>query len=148
MRKHVLLVAEDDPTDFLLLERAVQRCGNAFQISHVSNGEELIQYLTGKGIFSDRQAHPLPDVLLLDLKMPRADGFDVLRWRQQLSHGSRLPVIVFSSSNLPADVERAYALGANSYVVKPSAPERLTGMVKALQDWWADFNVKPAVSFL
>ncbi|HVU33041.1 MAG TPA: response regulator [Opitutaceae bacterium] len=80
-------------------------------------------------------------VLLLDLRMPRRDGFDVLRWRQESPARARLPVVVFTSSALAQDIERAYELGANSYVIKPTANERLESVVRALHEWWARFNV-------
>lgn len=87
--------------------------------------------------------YPAPTVILLDLKMPRADGFAFLSWRQRSKANARLPVVVFTSSSLDADVAKAYALGANSYVVKPTVAGRLESMVEALHDWWADFNLSP-----
>lgn len=141
MNQHVLLVAEDDAMDALLLDRAIRKAGLSFRMVRVENGEQLIAYLRGDGVYCDRGAHPLPEILLLDLKMPRADGFAVLKWRQQHTTGYRLPVVVFSSSSLQQDIEKAYSLGANSYVVKPTAPDRLEHMVTALHKWWTDFNV-------
>lgn len=141
MKKPVLLVAEDNAMDALLLERVIERCGDLFQMVHVEHGEAAIDYLTGKGTFADRAKHPLPDVLLLDLKMPRKDGFAVLKWRHENPAFLRLPAIVFSSSNLPADIAQAYALGANSYLVKAPSAERLERMIKALHEWWSVFNI-------
>lgn len=141
MKKPVLLVAEDNEMDALLLERLIQRCGDAFAMVRVEHGDAAIDYLQGTGAFQDRTRHPLPAVLLLDLKMPRKDGFAVLRWRQENRAFARLPIVVFSSSNLADDIARAYALGANSYVIKPSDPERLERMVQHLHAWWIEFNV-------
>lgn len=141
MKKPVLLVAEDNAIDALLLERAIQRNGAAFQMIRVEHGELAIDYLEARGAFADRTQHPAPDLLLLDLKMPRKDGFAVLRWRQENPRFMRVPVIVFSSSNLPDDIARAGALGASSYVMKPTDPERLERMVRALREWWLEFNV-------
>lgn len=141
MKKPVLLVAEDNEFDALLLERLIQRGGDGFEMVRVEHGEAAIDYLQGTGNFQDRTRHPLPAVLLLDLKMPRKDGFAVLRWRQENRAFARLPIVVFSSSNLAADIARAYALGANSYVIKPSDPEQLDHMVRALHQWWITFNV-------
>jgi CheY-like chemotaxis protein len=141
MQKPVLLVAEDNVIDAILLERIIQRCGSSFQMIRIDHGEAAIDYLQGKGAFGDRSKYPLPDLLLLDLKMPRKDGFAVLQWRQETPVFAGLPVIVFSSSNLREDVSRAFALGANSYVVKPGNPERLERMVKALHEWWSEFNL-------
>ena len=141
MSKKVLLVAEDDENDALLLERALRRADPSFRMVRVADGEELVSYLQGDGPYHDRSVHPQPDLVLLDLKMPRMDGFDVLRWRREREHGQMLPVIVFSSSTLDRDVRQAYALGANSYVVKPMRAEALDGMVQALLSWWGRFNV-------
>ncbi len=147
MPNRVLLVAEDDAIDALLLERAIAKCGVPISMFRVENGDELIRYLTGAGVYADRVKFPLPELMLLDLKMPRMDGFEVLRWRQQNSR-MRQPVVVFSSSSLQQDIDHAYALGANSYVVKPSAPERLEKMVRALSTWWTDFNVTGTPSLI
>jgi len=75
--------------------------------------------------------------------MPRKDGFAVLSWRQRTKAGSRIPVVVFTSSSLEQDVEKAYDLGANSYVIKPTVGRRLEAMVQSLHDWWKDYNVVP-----
>ena len=141
MNKHVVLVAEDNPIDALLIDRVIQRAAPALHMVHVENGETMVDYLQGAGLYADRAKYPLPELVLLDLKMPRKDGFAVLKWRQETPAFGRLPIIVFSSSNLPADIARAYALGANSYVIKPTAPEKLEAMVRALYEWWIEFNV-------
>jgi len=143
MKNPVLLVAEDNALDAMLLERLIQRGAGAFRMRRVEHGDAAIDYLQGSGAYDDRSAHPPADLLLLDLKMPRKDGFGVLKWRQENPAFARLPIIVFSSSNLAEDVARAYALGANSYVVKPADPVRLERFVRALHEWWAEFNVTP-----
>ena len=141
MPKPVLLVAEDNVLDALLLERVVERCGGDFQMAHVEHGEAAIEYLEGRNAYADRARHPAASLLLLDLKMPKKDGFAVLRWRQETPAFARLPIVVFSSSNLAADIARAYDLGANSYTVKLADPLRLERMVRALHEWWVEFNV-------
>lgn len=146
MEKPVLLVAEDNVLDAMLMERLVERCGALFRMIHVEHGEAAIDYLAGRGAFADRSKHPLPQLLLLDLKMPRKDGFAVLRWRRETPALARLPIVVFSSSNLQTDISQAYALGANSYVVKPTDPVRLERMVRALHEWWVEFNVTSSPS--
>jgi CheY-like chemotaxis protein len=143
MKSQVLLVAEDDDNDAILLERALRKAGERFRMIRVTNGEELITYLKGEEPYADRRLHPLPQVLLLDLKMPVKDGFDVLAWLRDCQGDSRTPAVVFSSSTLRKDVERAYELGASSYVVKSTAPDRLERMVEALYEWWAVFNALP-----
>jgi CheY-like chemotaxis protein len=140
MLSPVLLVVEDDELDAQLLERALRRTNSSFRMVHVLNGDDAINYLCGKGSYANRSLHPVPNIVLLDLKMPRKDGFAVLQWRRQTRGLGRLPVVVCSSSDLPQDVDRALELGANSYVRKPSASERLETMVVALHAWWADFH--------
>ncbi len=144
MKKPVLLLAEDNDLDALLFDRLIQREGAPFQLRRVEHGDAAINYLQGAEEFGDRQRFPLPDLLLLDLKMPRKDGFAVLGWRRENPAFNRLPIIVFSSSQLGDDIARAYALGANSYAVKPSDPAQLGRLVRALHAWWGEFNVTAA----
>ena len=144
MKKPVLLVAEDNALDAMLLQRVIERCGDPFVMAHAEHGEAAIEYLQGAGRYADRAQFPAPDILLLDLKMPRKDGFAVLRWRRENPTFARLPIIVFSSSNLAADITLAYSLGANSYIVKATSGERLERMIRALHEWWAVFNVTAA----
>jgi Response regulators consisting of a CheY-like receiver domain and a winged-helix DNA-binding domain len=141
MSQKVLLVAEDDENDALLLERALRRADSTFRMVRVVNGEELIGYLEKRAPYQDRSVHPDPDLVLLDLKMPRVDGFDVLQWRRDSAGARLLPFIVFSSSDLERDIRKAYSLGANSYVVKPMRSDALDGLVQALLAWWGRFNV-------
>ena len=143
MTTPVLLVAEDDAADAFLMRRALARANSPFRMIRVENGAELIAYLERKGIYRDPLQFPTPTVILLDLKMPRADGFAFLNWRQGAAAQRGLPVVVFTSSSLDADVAKAYELGANSYVVKPTIAGRLDSMVDALHSWWAGFNVSP-----
>jgi len=137
----VLLLAEDNDLDATVLTQINQASGSVFQVVRVVDGVEAVDYLRGAGAYADRAKHPTANLLLLDLNMPRADGFAVLRWRQDHPAFLHIPVIVFSSSYLPADVEKAYALGASSYVVKPTDPARLERFVKSLQTFWSEFNV-------
>lgn len=145
MPKPVLLLAEDNDLDAMLLDRLIERCGSVFRMVRVADGEAAIDYLQGVKAYADRGKNPVANLLLLDLKMPRTDGFGVLQWRREHPAFAQLPVIVFSSSFLPADVQRAYALGANSYVVKPNDPERMERFIRTLGVWWAEFNVTGGV---
>jgi CheY-like chemotaxis protein len=137
----VLLLAEDNDLDATVLTQINQASGSVFQVVRVVDGVEAVDYLRGAGAYADRTKYPTANLLLLDLNMPRADGFAVLRWRQDHPAFLHIPVIVFSSSYLPVDVEKAYALGASSYVVKPTDPARLERFVKSLQTFWSEFNV-------
>jgi CheY-like chemotaxis protein len=130
-----ILVTEDNPDDLFLLQAAFERAGVSSRLEAVSDGVEALAYLKGNAPFEDRNAHPFPDLLLLDLNMPRRNGFEVLEWVRGDSQCSRLMVHVLTASPREADVERAYELGANSYVTKPSRLDELVAFVKALHQW-------------
>ena len=138
-----ILVAEDDSTDAFFLARAFGKAGIPTALQFVRDGQEAIDYLVGEGRFANRLTHPGPDLLLMDLKMPRRDGFQVLAWIREQPLLKRLPVIIFSSSSLDSDVNRAYDLGANSYLVKPHSNEDLLAVVEKLKDYWVEANEKP-----
>jgi CheY-like chemotaxis protein len=131
-----VLVAEDDPNDVFLLRRAFQKAGvfNAVVVAH--NGQEAIDYLSGGGAFQNRSDHPFPALMLLDLKMPLVDGFDVLAWLRKHPPTHQLPVVVLSSSNQEKDIERAQQMGASDYCVKPQQFEELVEIVKGVRDRW------------
>src|SRR6266508_55039 len=141
--KGVILLAEDDPNDVLLIERAFQRTHVANSLQVVRDGEEALAYLSGQGPFADRERHPLPVLLLMDLKMPRKSGLEVLEWVRQQPGLKRLPITVLSSSNQSPDINRAYELGANSYLVKPAGFDSLLDLVKNLDLYWLILNEKP-----
>ncbi|HXT12679.1 MAG TPA: response regulator [Candidatus Angelobacter sp.] len=127
-----VLHVEDDPNDTLLFQHACQKAGVVFNLQAVSDGDQAIAYLRGMDSFSDRAKHPMPKLILLDLKMPRISGFDVLSWLRSEGLLKAVPVVVLTSSNHDADVKRAYALGAKSYLVKPVGFEALVELVKTL----------------
>src|ERR1041385_1639055 len=116
-----LLIAEDDENDLFFLQRAFEAANVKNPIRIVRDGQEAIDYLSGIGTFADRIQFPLPYLLMLDLKMPRKTGMDVLEWLSEQAELRCLPVVVFSSSANRKDIERAYELGANAFVVKPSS---------------------------
>ncbi len=133
-----ILVAEDDTTDAFFLQRAFNRAGIPLTLHFVQDGQEVIDYLQGQGRFADRSANPVPQLLLLDLHMPRRDGFEVLSWIRHEPEYQALQVVIFSSSSLKRDVERARALGANSYLVKPHSIQELMELVGAFKKHWLD----------
>ena len=140
-----VLIAEDDPGDVFLLQRAFNVSGMQAALHFVRDGQEVIDYLGGQAAYADRNAHPLPDLLLLDLKMPRLDGFDVLSWLRKQPGLRRLLVTILTSSDQPEDINRAYDLGANSYLVKPHGPQELSELVQRLQKYWLELNQCPVV---
>lgn len=138
-----LLVAEDNPDDLFLLQQAFKKAGIAAPFASVSDGVEAIAYLEGEGIYRDRVAHPFPGILLLDLNMPRRNGFEVLEWVRQDERCHRLMIHVFTASARPADLQRAYDLKANSFVVKPTRMDELVEFAKALQMWHRFVRLAP-----
>lgn len=143
LRDQFILLAEDDPNDVLLIQRAFQKAGMRHVLKVVRDGEEAINYLSGEGDFADRERFPKPFLLLLDLKMPGADGFEVLRWVRAEPETKRLLVVVLTSSNLQADVDRAYDLGANSYLVKPVSFDEMVNMIQRFEAYWSEINRIP-----
>ena len=139
----VVLLAEDRDDDVFLIRRAFIQ-GNIFNpLFVVRDGEEAIAYIKGEGNYSNRSQFPRPDLVLLDLKMPGKDGFEVLKWIRQQPDLNGLIVIVLTSSDELCDFEAAFKLGANSYLIKPDGFERVFDMIMALKaHWlsWAEHN--------
>ena len=131
-----ILIAEDDDNDVFFIERAFQQLQIPNPRRRVRDGEEAIAYLRGDGEFADRQQHPLPCFLILDLKMPRKNGFEVIAWARQQPGIKRLPIAVLTSSREEPDINHAYDLGANTYLVKPVKFEELVETIKALSLFW------------
>jgi len=140
-KKPAILVAEDSKADCELLKRAFQKANVSVRLNIVMDGQEAIDYLSGEADYGDRTENPFPCAILLDLKMPRMNGFDVLAWLRGQPSLKRLPVIVLTSSDEPRDINRAYDLGANSYLLKPTQSEKLDDMARQLQSYWCDWNV-------
>ena len=142
--KTTILLAEDDENDVMLIKRAFSKSHVVNPIACVANGEEAVAYLSGQGSYGDRGTHPLPFMMLLDLKLPRLSGHEVLKWLRTQNNGlKRLPVVVLTSSREPADINRAYELGANSYLVKPVVFEEFTALLKQLQVYWLMLSEHP-----
>lgn len=132
-----ILMVEDDAAEVIFLQRAFKKAGVDITAQFVVNGEEAIDYLSGEGQFQDRASFPEPQLIIMDLKMPRKDGFEVLEWFRNMQEGTLIPVIVLTSSDLESDVQQAYSLGANSYFLKPSSDEDFCSMIKVVYDYWA-----------
>ncbi|MBD2740160.1 response regulator [Coleofasciculus sp. FACHB-1120] len=140
---YTILLVEDDSNDVFLIQRAFRKANLLNPLQVVENGEAAVFYLAGKQPYSDRDRYPLPALILLDLKLPRKSGLEVLEWLRQQPDLKRLPVVVLTSSEENRDINRAYDLGANSYLVKPVAFEALLDMVKTLNSYWLIFNQRP-----
>ena len=138
VRPFTILLAEDDPNDVVLLERAFEKVDNRVSIQVMRDGERAMAYLERRPPFDDPIAYPTPTLLLLDLKMPRMDGFGVLErllWRPELRPRF---VVVFTASQYPEDVRRAKVLGADSYLIKPQVPAELVRIVRAISEYWVE----------
>jgi PAS domain S-box-containing protein len=132
----VILVAEDDEIQIGILRDAFAKAELLNPVQVVKDGEGVIQYLAGAGQYADREKYPLPGLLLLDLKMPGKDGFEVLQWVRQQRHLSRLHTVVFSVVGDTREVNRAYELGANSFLIKPTHFDDFVRIARALQVHW------------
>src|SRR5882762_2531355 len=132
----LILIAEDLEDDISIILRAFAKARLLNPVQIVRNGEEALAYLKGEGKFANRAEYPLPQLLLLDLKMPRIDGFEVLCWVRQQPGLSSLRVVVLTSSKDIRDVNLAYQLGANSFLVKPTEFERFVDLSHAINGHW------------
>ena len=132
----VILLVEDSEEDILLLKRAFRNARIANSLNVVKDGEQAIQYLSGSGPHADRDRYPLPFLLLLDLRLPKLSGFEVLAWIRERSQLDDLIVVVLTNSDHVPDVTRAHELGAKSYLVKPGNFEELVEMMKRIRGRW------------
>jgi CheY-like chemotaxis protein len=140
--KYTILVVEDDDNDAFLLDRALKKNGIVGPVQRVTDGVEAVAYLQGKGPYADRSLYQFPDVLFVDLKMPRMSGLELLGWLRDHPEFRVIPTIIMSSSRQNEDVRRAYHLGANTYFVKPTSFEELANLIKAVHDYWT-VGIKP-----
>ena len=141
-----ILLVEDEVNDVLLITKTLNKAGVNSLIQVARDGQEALDYLTGEGQFANREKYPLPSLVLLDLKLPRVMGLEVLRRLDQRRNFRRLVVIVLTSSQEPQDIDTAYDLGAKAYLVKPSGIDQLEPMAQAIKDFWVTQNRAPANS--
>ncbi|MFT4196629.1 MAG: response regulator [Pseudoxanthomonas sp.] len=137
-----ILLAEDSPADAEMTIDALRDANLANPVVHVEDGVEALDYLLRRGAFAGRP-EGLPSVLLLDIKMPRMDGLEVLRVIRADDALKTLPVVILSSSREESDLARSWDLGANAYVVKPVDVDQFFAAVKTLGTFWAVFNEPP-----
>jgi CheY-like chemotaxis protein len=135
-----LLLVEDNDDDAFLMRLSLKAAGVIQPLHVAEDGQQAIDYLAGRGPYADREKYPLPSVVFLDLKLPFKSGHEVLAWIRNQRDLAQIIVLVLSSSNQPSDLEEAYRLGANSYVVKPAATEELVEWAAAFKRYWLDFN--------
>ncbi len=136
----IILHVDDIPNDLLLVKHAIDQTKSGIRVVTASDGTEAIDYLSGTGVYADRERYPLPSLVLLDLKMPRQNGFEVLSWMRSQPALKCLPVVVFTSSKHQKDMDQAYECGANSYLIKPVAFEDMVEVLRGLVIYWGNLN--------
>lgn len=141
MKRFCILQVEDDPNDVSLFAFGFQKYLSNHILKTVSSGREARAYLAGEGVYANRELYPFPDIVLLDLKLPDEDGFEILRWIRAQPRMRSLVVLLFSASVFPGDVEKALACGANSYVAKFMDLDELAAFCQALEAYWFNFHI-------
>ena len=133
-----ILLAEDDRNDIYLMRRAFEKAAIPNPLFVVHNGQEAVDYMAGVGDYTAREKFPLPGLMLLDLKMPWMDGFDVLAWLRRQRQFDTLPVVVLTSSHLQADIDKSRQMGVYDYRVKPHRFEDLVRLLDDVRKCWLD----------
>jgi len=131
-----ILLAEDNPDDVFLMRRALCKANNSAHVHVVQNGAEAIDYLAGTGIYANRVQHPKPSILILDIKMPKTSGLEVLEWLRNHLDFQVIPTIVMSASEIADDVTASYRLGANTFFMKPSSFDELVRLLITFENYW------------
>lgn len=138
-----VLLVEDNPDDVALFQRAMRKAALDYSLQVVGDGEAAVAYLSGEAQYADRTRYPLPRLVLLDLKLPRKSGHEVLEWLYAQPDLRRLPVVVLTTSRELSDINRAYNNCANSYLVKPFSFDGLIELVRVLHHYWLRLNETP-----
>jgi CheY-like chemotaxis protein len=141
-RPLTVLHVEDDPDDVFFVRHAFQKAAPGVALVVVIDGRDAQSYLVGAGPYADRARHPMPDLVLMDLKLPRMTGLEVLEWMKGQDDLREIPVFILSSSSEPSDVERAHSLGVNGYLAKQASVGALVEIVKGLMSVAADRRAK------
>ena len=140
MNRACVLHVDDVQDDRFLFQHAAKQAGLALPLLSLESGERALAYMAGEGEYANRNEFPLPCIILLDVKMPGLGGFDVLQRIRQQPQFKDIVIIMFSGSQHDGDIEKAAALGANSFVTKPADCRALTKLVGAIQDYWLTFH--------
>ncbi len=138
-----ILVVEDDPVDREMIGLAFQRASVERPVVTVSDGQEAMEYLTGQGPSKKRRPGELPAVVVLDLDLPRMDGFEFMQKMKAQPELARIPVVVLTTSQTDQDLSRSYTVGANSYITKPGDFEQLVEIARAIETYWCRLNRVP-----
>ena len=143
--EHTILLIEDNADDVDLLKRAMRKAGMSCPVNVAGDGDAALDYLAGTGRYADRQAYPMPSLVLLDLKLPRRSGFEILEHVRAEAALKKTIVVVLTSSREPEDIGKAYERGANSYLVKPIKPSEMDRLINRVKQYWLDTNRPPPV---
>jgi CheY-like chemotaxis protein len=143
MRQLTVLLVEDNPRDVRLTQRAFKQAGLPHELRVVRDGDEALAYLHREGVYQDPLSAPRPDVMLLDLNLPRMGGHELLHAVKQDSRFKQLPIIVLTTSERPDDVRQAYDAGANAYLLKPVEFSRFTAVIEQLGKFWLEIVKLP-----
>ncbi|MFN6499172.1 MAG: response regulator [Nostoc sp. DedQUE01] len=143
--QETILLVEDNHKDVLLLQRALRKANILNPVQIVNDGDAAVLYLSGQEPYGDRTRYPLPVLILLDLKLPRRSGIEVLMWLREQPKLKRLPVVVLTSSQEYTDINNVYDIGVNAYIVKPVMFNELVEIVITLNLHWIIFNQKPQI---
>ena len=139
-REVEILLVEDNPDDAMLAIRALKKNNLANKLVHVEDGVEAIDFLFATGKYESRNSDDIPKLVLLDLKMPKINGLQVLEKIKSDSHTRMIPVVILTSSSADPDIERSYQLGANSYIVKPVEFDNFAKVVSEVGLYWMVIN--------
>ncbi len=143
-QQYTVLLVEDDLNDIFLVKRAFKMAQVQNPLQVVTDGQEAMSYLRGDGKYADRQTYPLPKLMVMDIKMPRKSGFEVLEWvKGRPGPLRRIPIVIVSSSEDPDHINRAYELGANAYMVKPVNFRRVEHLFQSITQYWGLECAKP-----
>lgn len=138
MAARTILLVEDNEDDVFFMQRAIRACGIDLEVQVAEDGQVAIDYLKGTGQYGDRQKFPLPFLIFLDLKMPRRPGLEVLQWIRSSPHLKTMLVLILTTSREDSDVQRAYELGVNSFLVKPPGADQLKELVSLVKSYWLE----------
>ena len=141
LRRLRILMVDDSTDDISFVERALHKSGVGQYFRAVHDGSDALKYLKGEEDFGDRSRTPFPNIILSDLKMPGMDGYDLLDWLKNHPTCAVIPTIIFTSSSLESDVRKAYELGANAYMVKPSDLAQLVDLIVVTCKFWSQCEI-------
>ncbi len=135
-KRTVVIIAEDDPDDRLLIKDAIREAASEAEVHFVTDGAEMLDYLNHRGRYTDETSSPLPELILLDLNMPKKSGLEVLEEIKADPTLRTIPVVVLTTSRSPEHVSRSYELGGNGYITKPNSYSELVSLMENLNRYW------------